>query len=1443
MEQIKIYNPDNTEWGWAPITANSKHVVELMKTNEVNLEWNDIKGNMIPCGSYVIFQNTSFYLYAPYYPESKDLGKYTYKPSFKHEICTLAKMPFMLHVSDNQKESDWNYNGYAKDIATPLMHAIYDSIGKLYAVSFDDGLGDRGINLSFTNMTVLGAINAIAEQLNCEWKCGGWSMVSGEVLVFTNKVIDEGGASETLSLTAGEDLDYPNINDKAEYYNRFYIFGSTRNISQDYQGANANTVINKRLTLDPDIHPNGYIDLPKFDADGNIVTTAEGGENARAFYDEDGHIKFYVVDDSVLTGRIYSKVVQLDDIYPRADLHIKKIAVQKRYVRDNNDKKVEIDGGYATYNVFYVLLVDSNNNPFAFNPKTYPDGNVLKNLAPMFHFKSGALQGREFEVQFYEESTTIRDEVDGSSVAIDAGMWRIKYIEDNTIIIPGAIAPKIGDEIIVFNISMPQSYIAKGYKDLETTAMREIYELSKDGNEYTCKSNQVRFATADPLLKVGRHVHLYIGNRKIDTRVCKLSVCLDRSCEQEISFSKALRKGAISTILTTVESTKQEVIQTQLIDDSQRKQQQKNIYDAQREAIGAMFDNSGQFDKPINPLRIETAMIQVGSKANQFQLYNVLFHPNFDGLLEDKNWIYVDSNNGKLVHFGLGDYIYEWNVLSNGGKQLVTDSVYYIYAKAVRYDGEEHTGNNCTIVFDTEQRQYDSDSSNYYFLLGTLSSVINGERRISLAYGTTTISGRIVSTGIIKSNDGETYFDLDKGEIGGNITFKAGTATSKRIDKIEANASEAKEEASNAQSTANSAAEKAALAMFANGDNLFSDQFLIDFGTYTIVPPTHGKVIVHNGRDMFFGNLIPINQSHDYIIEYWAKLVAGSIKLNASLWWNTADTAWYGYGEQWTNEIERRSDGWAKYRTNIIVKHPDATGGKVYFQIDQDNPGDTEYYIADVVVLDATINNLHYLEKAMQDATKGTTQINGGLLLSQFIAVKNSQGNMTAGMSGEDNNDDAIMFWAGDWNKGTADFRVLKSGKVVMNDAEIGARTGKYNVKIGNGYYSIIDTEIGETLTKIVPEIMCTIDNAVSAGSSTTSGRIPEKEITNAYNVTISGTSYMNTRSQLITISEQTILSGSHGSGVASVKPFIIEGTLSAIENLSNEDWYQANIGVRIYVNDELIDEQHLSSPLEESSRFKTASVAMTSKDIIYPFITNEEIKIKLSLFVEYRGATYNNGNVQLYWSHAKNSNADWTISISNYANIVFADGLCFSQQNNRYFGISTRNIDQSATGYRNGELFRAICHESGLQLTRNGFNFVHNGDLNNVAPIPHIAWSGTLNRVSGNNISITKEKGYLTVSAWRYNTGRYSLKVEAVGIRGTHTLMGQGYAEKTYSTTLKFTFSIGILNESQQSDNIYLSTSDDNSYNDFWEEISYNHSTGRNAMSKINIVILDYLS
>ncbi len=924
MTDITIFTASGEAIVSVPITADAKHVQELMKKDQIELKWNDSEAYKIPIGAFVEWQHIRYYLAEPVYPDSKGMGVYTYTPIFVHEIYLLSKMPFLLIGGDtdsNSVESDWNYTGSLADLVSVLKQSIKACLGVDYSVTYDESIA-KALTLSFSDVSMLGALAAVAEALGGEWYADEWinGYTGKKNIHFAPMCIHEGGGSETLKLTAGLNVDYPNSNNKAEYYNRFYVFGSTRNIPQDYSGAQANKVVNKRLTLDPLVHPEGYIDLPQFDDNGNIITTTD---TSHPFYDNAGNLSYYVADDNVTT-RTFIKTITLDDVYPRSDLQVQAVQRVQRYVRDDNDKIVKTASGeYSEFYIYILRLVDGANKPFTIDNSTYsesnPTGNLIQGLELSLHFSSGALTGREFKATYHSKETTLKNESDGTTVHIDSGSFEVVHTEDNTIILPNTgIAPVVGDEVVVFNIRMPDEYVKASYKELEKKAIEKIYELTQDGNEYTVKTNQVWFAENAPTLRLGWHTKLYIVDRTIDTRLLKITESLDRTYDAELSFSKNISKGTINSLFTQINATKQTIVTVSAEDNQAIKQTKKQLYDAQRELLSGKFDTDGYLTAPISPVTIETAMVSVGARSTNFVLSNVTFYPNENGGAKDPNHITVVSNYGKLTHYGIGDDIREWNIAATE-VNLEDNAMHYIYAQC-----NATTGNDGgSIIFSKSQFKYNEAVETqgvYYFLVGSLSSVdtTTNSRVLSLSYGTTAIDGQYVKTGVISSLDGQTYFDLNNGEIGGNIKFSA-----TNIAEVQNTIDEAlgiSSSVSNAVTTATTADKNSQIARLKADavPNLFPDPFFLNTNLISPVGrenntgivniPYGGNARLITGRDNVSEYAIPLIEGHVYEYDYWAACIAGSKTLNQSFWWANFDTGngWLNYNRYPSEVVETR---------------------------------------------------------------------------------------------------------------------------------------------------------------------------------------------------------------------------------------------------------------------------------------------------------------------------------------------------------------------------------------------------------------------------------------------------------------------------------------------------------------------------------------------------------
>jgi hypothetical protein len=183
-----------------------------------------------------------------------------------------------------------------------------------------------------------------------------------------------------------------------------------------------------------------------------------------------------------------------------------------------------------------------------------------------------------------------------------------------------------------------------------------------------------------------------------------------------------------------------------------------------QELRNIIFDPEGNYyTEKIRPLVIETLLLEVGAPSQDFQLTDVLF-------TVATNLTTVNHTAGKIIHMNIGAAVREWTINLGTNSAPIQDQPYFIYIDAPR------VGTVAGVLVTQDKLVWNSDPSNYRFLVGVLHSVYNGVRQITLTYGLTTIAGQYIKTGRISSNVGDTYFDLNTGEIHGKITFTSGSS-------------------------------------------------------------------------------------------------------------------------------------------------------------------------------------------------------------------------------------------------------------------------------------------------------------------------------------------------------------------------------------------------------------------------------------------------------------------------------------------------------------------------------------------------------------------------------------------------------------------------------------------------------------------------------------------
>ena len=536
--EMKIYSILGVEIADVPVQSNAEHERELMKSDFIRLEWSQSSLLELPCGSYIEYNGVKYRLLKDYKPEQQSTQQWDYSPEFQHPIMMLGTIPFILVTGDTtswqsaDKETEWNWTGMAINL---VQEKFVPFLNKYGADNTDIGTGWTAVvdsdlkaseTCSFQSMDFLSALSHAAQQFECEWH-----------LDYENKILYFGHINITTSelvFEVGNNIDKPTIRENNEgYYNAYIAKGSTRNISQ-VNNKGENIQVNKRLKLNPEKYPDGYIDRRKSTSEPLVV-----------------------------------KELIYDDIYPSLDLYIYNPRARTRYLLDSNTgERIEDKNdptGYKRYSIWYVRLAYQINGEWKdFN---FSKDMLIGNLSCQFQGNetstkyTSPLAGREFELKYHESDYVIPADpvTEDTGIEIKKGDYEIVYDESNGLIIPttveGGMYP-LGDKepseqnniLRLYNIALPSEYISKAQEELEKQALEDIFYWESDRNNYEFNSNPVIFKADMPELFIGRGVVYKNGGYELKTRISKLVQKIDFPYEVEITVGNEEIKGSTTTM-------------------------------------------------------------------------------------------------------------------------------------------------------------------------------------------------------------------------------------------------------------------------------------------------------------------------------------------------------------------------------------------------------------------------------------------------------------------------------------------------------------------------------------------------------------------------------------------------------------------------------------------------------------------------------------------------------------------------------------------------------------------------------------------------------------------------------------------------------------------------------------------------------------------------------
>jgi len=403
---------------------------------------------------------------------------------------------------------------------------------------------------------------------------------------------------------------------------------------------------------------------------------------------------------------------------------------------------------------------------------------LLDGVTAKIRFITGNLAGYEFDIAEYNHGTKtfklveFKDERDSAFPSNTSPAFQIA----------------VGDQYKLLDIALPPSYEADAENRLANAGETYYQQNSQPKVQYSLELSEdflrkiVSNGATTDVFHAGDYLHVLDDDIGVDKSI-RVSG-FRRDLINEYSYSLTLSDVVSANITSRVISELNDVDTVLRLNRLKDPTRARANWRSSRELLNMVFDPDGDYyTEKIKPNSIDTLALSVGAKAMQFGLTNTVFQPNYNG---NKNLMRVEG--GVLTHYTIdADAARSWMLANNTTTFSADATAYYIYAKC------ERVGQAGAIIFSPDQTKTEEDANYYHFWIGVVHSVdaATDARSVALSYGFTTVNGGFIRTGRIASADGNTYFDLDSGEIGGRIVFSS-NGQAKTLAELGADSLEAK---------------------------------------------------------------------------------------------------------------------------------------------------------------------------------------------------------------------------------------------------------------------------------------------------------------------------------------------------------------------------------------------------------------------------------------------------------------------------------------------------------------------------------------------------------------------------------------------------------------------------------------------------------------------------
>lgn len=658
-------------------------------------------------------------------------GYYNYEPVFYGVMYDLMKTIYRncdKYGKSDKSTFDLTYT--IKEFVQVLIYNLERDYPGVWKFDEDNCPETEAKTIQFSGVNCLQALQTLcnSEQFNLEFQITQDNGIRTIHIGKFGKRINPPNGADFFEWGKGNglyNLKEQKIDDKA-IITRLWVEGGTTNIRSDYRG------YAERLQL-PMQRMNQYDHTL---ADGTVV---KANTEMIGISDES---KRYI-ENAELRDKIGSEedVKTYDNIYPKRTGKVTAVVADDicAFVDDTMDFDLNKKDDKGT-----VYLVDG--------------------VSAKITFTSGRLAGQQFELNAkggYDDKTKT--------------FKIIPFTDNRGLTIPSeetknSFFIEVGNTYKITDIYLPEQYEKRAEEDLWYAGRDDFKDASQVKAQYALTFDRLYFLqslsrdTETSVFEVGDYVPVKDTRFGIEKtmRIQKITrnLLLEHDYQITLADSTAISIQT-QTVLTVIDH--ENVINNNRLRDLNKARRGWRTTEDLRNMV---YDTDGYFDtENIKPNSIDTNMLTVGAKSQQFVLSGCILKANFGG---NPNMFVATA--GILSHLTIdNDKIRSWQ-MNEASFELQSTGGYYLFAKCSK------SGENGVWYLTQEQLKFEptSDPNNYYFQVGIISSLYSDDnfRDFQTTYGFTRINGNTITTGRIITSDGECFLDLD-----GN-KFRIGDSTS-----------------------------------------------------------------------------------------------------------------------------------------------------------------------------------------------------------------------------------------------------------------------------------------------------------------------------------------------------------------------------------------------------------------------------------------------------------------------------------------------------------------------------------------------------------------------------------------------------------------------------------------------------------------------------------------